>query len=508
MLKFLPNTVKNQLVEIFNASLEGGGIPNDWKSSLILPILKDNKDPKEAGSYRPIALTSCVAKTLESIMQHRIEWELENSDKLPKTQIGFRKGKGCMENLTLLALNIQKNFQLKLDIVAVFLDIKGAYDHVNIYKLYRYLTETLSSKDIPNLIFKLLYKREAYTLDRSGNSIGPTLLTTGLAQGSPLSPILFNIYTKKIHDSFGGRVKLLQYADDFVLLTEGSNINTLIRLMNNALREISTLFTELDFQVSATKSAAIHFTPRKHDPPRANIVYENNIIEWTKEHKYLGIILTDTMNWTQQISSMSIKANKGINIMKSLTRVWWGADPKTLLMIYNGIVRPHLDYGSQLINPTTKANKEKLNKVQFQALRVVTGCMRSTPTNTLLAESGEMDLEHRRLWLTSKLVLKNIIIEGNPLIELIKDFTNMNTYQGYFARREMPYPVKTLELIDPFLNDLETYQTLPRFKFDRWMQMESVPIINLGILKNEDNINQKFREVIGEKLNSHFIFLH
>lgn len=73
--------------------------------------------------------------------------------------------------------------------------------------------------------------------------------------------------------------------------------------------------------------------------------------------------------------------------------MWWLADPATLLStIYKGLVRSHLNYGGIFLSPITKKNQYKMDKIQFEALRVVT---KSTPTNLLLSECAEIALEHR-----------------------------------------------------------------------------------------------------------------
>ena len=50
----------------------------------------------------------------------------------------------------------------------------------------------------------------------------------------------------------------------------------------------------------------------------------------------------------------------------------------------------------------------------FEGLRVITGCMKTTPTNALLGETAEMELEYRRKWLALKFLAKNRCINDNP----------------------------------------------------------------------------------------------
>ena len=43
----------------------------------MIPILKKGKDPKQAASYRPMSLTSCIGKTMERVVNQRLKWYLE-----------------------------------------------------------------------------------------------------------------------------------------------------------------------------------------------------------------------------------------------------------------------------------------------------------------------------------------------------------------------------------------------------------------------------------------------
>jgi len=67
-----------------------GSIPEDWKSSVVLPIYKGKGDPMEFGSYRGIKLLEHAMKVVERIFEHRIWQQIEIDD----MQFGFMNGKG------------------------------------------------------------------------------------------------------------------------------------------------------------------------------------------------------------------------------------------------------------------------------------------------------------------------------------------------------------------------------------------------------------------------------
>ena len=53
------------LLNIFNKIWVSGYFPSDWRKAIIIPIPKPGEDPTNPTKYRPVALTSCICKTME-----------------------------------------------------------------------------------------------------------------------------------------------------------------------------------------------------------------------------------------------------------------------------------------------------------------------------------------------------------------------------------------------------------------------------------------------------------
>ena len=56
------------MLDLCNGIVKEGSIPEDWKSSVVLPIYKGKGDPIECGSYRGIKLLEHAMKVLERIL--------------------------------------------------------------------------------------------------------------------------------------------------------------------------------------------------------------------------------------------------------------------------------------------------------------------------------------------------------------------------------------------------------------------------------------------------------
>ena len=90
ILKHLPSDALETLLNIMNKIWRTGKFPEDWHKAVIIPIPKPGKDKMEATNYRPIALTSCICKTMERMINDRLVWFLESNNLISGNQAGFR----------------------------------------------------------------------------------------------------------------------------------------------------------------------------------------------------------------------------------------------------------------------------------------------------------------------------------------------------------------------------------------------------------------------------------
>ena len=65
------------LLYIFNHIWLTQDIPTSWKTVIIIPVPRPGNVLSDPGSYRPIALTSCLCKTTEWMFNSRLTWYLE-----------------------------------------------------------------------------------------------------------------------------------------------------------------------------------------------------------------------------------------------------------------------------------------------------------------------------------------------------------------------------------------------------------------------------------------------
>ena len=104
-------------------------------------------------------------------------------------------------------------------------------------------------------------------------------------------------------------------------------------------------------------------------------------------------------------------------MMRKLAGTEWGANEKILKQVYQGTVRPILEYGSGSFMTASKSHISSLEKVQNQALRVITGAMRSTPIKKMQRITGIASLQTRMESKAMIMLTKAKAMKDHPIHE-------------------------------------------------------------------------------------------
>ena len=104
------------MMELCQCVLNGRGMPDEWKTSVIAPIFKGKGDVMRCGSYRGVKLLEHAMKIVERVLERRIRTLIN----LNEMQFGFMPGKrnsGCNIHCEKNAGGISKEGQ---EVVYVF----------------------------------------------------------------------------------------------------------------------------------------------------------------------------------------------------------------------------------------------------------------------------------------------------------------------------------------------------------------------------------------------------
>ena len=100
-----------------------------------------------------------------------------------------------------------------------------------------------------------------------------------------------------------------------------------------------------------------------------HVCIDDKEINQVKHTKSLGLIIDDTLSWSEHIDDISKKISSGIGMLKWI-RQFIGHD--TALKICKALIEPHFIYCNSLRDGLSKQLADKLQKLQNHAARVIT----------------------------------------------------------------------------------------------------------------------------------------
>ena len=105
------------------------------------------------------------------------------------------------------------------------------------------------------------------------------------------------------------------------------------------------------------------------------------------------------LTYRAHVEHIRTRCIKRMNVLRCISGFTWGADRKTLLMLYIGLIRSTIEYNCYLFSTISPTLCRRLEAIQSSCLRLITGAFRTSPILALRAETNLPALEHRRLFL-------------------------------------------------------------------------------------------------------------
>jgi len=195
----------NILLAIYNLIWSCGIFPNQWKQALIVPILKPGKDKFNITSYRSISLISTLSKLLEKMINKRLVWHLETTNKFTKLQCGFCESHSTYDVLATLHTDIIDAINRYQHLILLDLDFEKAYDMVWKKNVLSTLIKWNLSGNMLTFLHNFLHNRKIQV--KTGNVVSEQLnIENGLLQGSSISVTLFLVAINDFHSSTFSRL--------------------------------------------------------------------------------------------------------------------------------------------------------------------------------------------------------------------------------------------------------------------------------------------------------------
>lgn len=142
-------------------------------------------------------MTSTGYKVYANILNREIIRELDAKNGWSRTQAGFRKGMGVIENVKILKHMIGRRKDKR--VWTMFMDLKAAFDNLDRNILWEMMKKRWIRTELIERV-REIYDKVKCRIRVGGIESEEFWVEKGVRQGCSLSPTLFNIYIADIEE--------------------------------------------------------------------------------------------------------------------------------------------------------------------------------------------------------------------------------------------------------------------------------------------------------------------
>ncbi|XP_057337661.1 uncharacterized protein LOC130675812 [Microplitis mediator] len=220
------------------------------------------------------------------------------------------------------------------------------------------------------------------------------------------------------------------FVDDLSVACWGKNLQVTYHIVQEALKKLQLWADSNGFKFSTAKSEYMIIS-RSHDTRNNNLqlVLNDQPLKKKDTIKILGLTFDRRLTWKKHIELLKRECHTRLRIIKALSSKQWGSSTKALLRIYRSVIRSKLDYGAIVYDSANKFLLQTLQTIPNTACRLCLGAFKTSPTNSLLIEAGELPLNIRRMELCLKYTAAISSTPNNPAYHSATKQLMSNKYQ-------------------------------------------------------------------------------
>jgi len=320
-------------------------------------------------------------------------------------QHGFVPNKSCctnlLETMDLITQAIDDDFPVDI----LFLDFAKAFDTVVHTRLSKKLIKYGFVDGLLAWLMAFLSNRFQRVI--LGENISEWIkVLSGVPQGSVLGPLLFIIFINDLISNIPDSCKCKLYADDTKILSI-IRCNQDCDELQNAINKLVEWSNKWLLKFNKDKWKVMHIG--RHNVEHKYFMDSNQLAK-TELEKDLGVFVSKDLKWDDHINYMINKANRVLGLIKNS---FSHLDTNSTKLLFTSLVRPHLEYGASIWNPTSVCKSKQIESVQRRATKI-------TPLKGLTYQE--------RLFVLNLPTLENRRLRGDLIefFKIMKDKSNLH----------------------------------------------------------------------------------
>ena len=366
---------------------------------------------------------------------------IDKSNILYKYQYGFRKNHSTEHALIELVDQIRSSIGNNQMTCGIFIDLSKAFDTVN-HQILLHKLEHYGIRGKALELFKsYLENRKQYVqIDKCKSNTRP--ISCGVPQGSVLGPLLFLLFINDLPICCPeGKTRL--FADDTTIIYHSNNINDIISKGKIIMTQLTNWFKANKLTLNADKSSFTIFRSSKKIIPNLpdKIKFLNHEITRTSHIKFLGVIIDENLTWIHHINEVCNKLKRYFHIFYNIRHLLGKNNIKTL---YYALIYSRIKYGISVYGQACYNKLKRIQFIQNQLLKVLSGKKFRFPTDELHAEFELLTVkditEQEILTFVHNFLSNKLPPVFNGYFETLASNHNRNTRNGNNLLKISSYP--------------------------------------------------------------------
>jgi len=439
-------------------------------------------------------------------MAARLTSFLENNNLISSKQFGFRKGHSTIHPMLLLDSFVAEALDKKHHAIAIFCDLRKAFDTVHHGRLLRKLKRMGVTGMALSWFKSYLTNRQQFTqIGEFSSNLLEILM--GVPQGSILGPLLFLVYINDLPDAT--LLLALLFADDTTLLASHEDPEELFRIVNHEFKKVTDFFRKNLLAIHPAKTKYIFFSNSRNinvNSFHVNIDFNNDDYQFNPQLKselarisgneddpcirFLGLYLDPSLNYKSHIRHITKKISTALYFMRNAKNY---LTPAALKLVYYSLVHSHIIYAIQVWSSSSLSNINQIHKLQKSAIRILCNSKYNAHTQPLFKQLGILPVpelvEYFKIQFMQKFSFGLL-----PAAFVNLWTTNAARNQANIHR----YPLRNSDNLHIPLARLASNDNHPLYSFPRLWENFNDPQIKL--IRNKLEFNSKLKKFFLNKL--------